>query len=171
MLSTLLALTIAATPKVGDVAPDFKVRDVDGNELQLEQLVKKHVVILAFFPKAFTPGWTKELTAYRDRYADIEKAGARVLAVSTDDAKTLKSFRESLKSKDTFVSDSDATLAKLYDVKTPLIKIASRTTFVIGPDRKILSVVTGSDAIEVDNSIRACTFPRRSGSADAGTKP
>jgi peroxiredoxin len=56
MLSALVMLSLAAQPKVGDVAPDFVVQDTDGTELKLSQLVKEGPVILAFFSKAFTPG-------------------------------------------------------------------------------------------------------------------
>jgi len=53
LLTTLLA---AATPKVGDVAPDFTTVDTEGKTLKLSELVKQGPVILAFFPKAFTGG-------------------------------------------------------------------------------------------------------------------
>jgi peroxiredoxin len=57
MLSALLASAVlAASPAVGEVAPDFSVKDADGNALQLSQLVREHTVLLVFFPKAFTPG-------------------------------------------------------------------------------------------------------------------
>lgn len=79
-----------------------------------------------------------------------------MIAVSTDDAATLRKFRESLKSKDTFVSDEKAELAKLFDVKMPVIKMAKRTTFVIGAGRKISAVIEGSDAIDPENSVKAC---------------
>jgi peroxiredoxin len=49
-------LLLASTPGVGDVAPDFTVKDVDGVELKLSSLVERGPVVLAFFPKAFTPG-------------------------------------------------------------------------------------------------------------------
>ena len=45
-----------ATPAVGDAAPDFRIKDTDGTEHVLSDLVAKGPVILAFFPKAFTPG-------------------------------------------------------------------------------------------------------------------
>lgn len=45
-----------ATFHVGDTAPAFAVTDTDGNRLVLDELVNKGPVILAFFPKAFTPG-------------------------------------------------------------------------------------------------------------------
>jgi len=47
---------LSTTPAVGDVAPDFTVKDVDGIELSLSKLTERGPVVLAFFPKAFTPG-------------------------------------------------------------------------------------------------------------------
>lgn len=52
----LFALLLSAPPKPGDIAPDFSVFDTAGVHLQLSTLVKTGPVILAFFPKAFTPG-------------------------------------------------------------------------------------------------------------------
>jgi peroxiredoxin len=52
----LAGLLMSATPKVGDVAPDFSVKDTDGQVLHLDEMVKHGPVILAFFPKAFTGG-------------------------------------------------------------------------------------------------------------------
>ncbi len=56
MTTLLSALLLAAAPKVGEVAPDFTAEDTEGNEHTLSELVKKGPVVLAFFPKAFTPG-------------------------------------------------------------------------------------------------------------------
>ena len=55
-MGLLTALLASATPKLGDVAPDFSTVDTDGKTLKLSELVKKGPVILAFFPKAFTGG-------------------------------------------------------------------------------------------------------------------
>ena len=52
----LTGLLLAATPLVGQGAPDFTVTDVSGRTLQLSALVQRGPVILAFFPKAFTSG-------------------------------------------------------------------------------------------------------------------
>jgi thioredoxin-dependent peroxiredoxin len=56
MLALLLTSFLAAQPAVGDYAPDFKVKSVDGVELELSSLVERGPVVMAFFPKAFTPG-------------------------------------------------------------------------------------------------------------------
>jgi len=56
MLPLLLNSLLSAQPAVGDIAPDFSVKDIEGVELQLSTLVEQGPVVLAFFPKAFTPG-------------------------------------------------------------------------------------------------------------------
>jgi thioredoxin-dependent peroxiredoxin len=55
-ITLLTSLVLAATPKQGDVAPDFTANDTDGKSIQLSKLVEKGTVIVAFFPKAFTGG-------------------------------------------------------------------------------------------------------------------
>lgn len=52
----LALVVLAAQPAVGDVVPDFTTKDLDGNELTLSSLVERGPVVVAFFPKAFTPG-------------------------------------------------------------------------------------------------------------------
>ncbi len=68
--------------------------------------------------------------------------------MSTDDLETQKKFKASLGATFPFVADPDAKLVSLYDVKTPVVKFAMRTTFVIGKDRRVTSVTTGGDAID-----------------------
>lgn len=53
MLSGLLAGDV---PKPGDVVPDFTVTDTDGRSWTLSEIVTRGPAVLAFFPKAFTPG-------------------------------------------------------------------------------------------------------------------
>jgi peroxiredoxin Q/BCP len=49
-------LRAMAIPQVGDTAPDFAAADTDGQTYKLSEMVTRGPVILAFFPKAFTPG-------------------------------------------------------------------------------------------------------------------
>lgn len=55
-LGLLAGVLVAATPKVGDTAPDFTAVDTDGKSYTLSEMVKAGNVVVAFFPKAFTPG-------------------------------------------------------------------------------------------------------------------
>jgi peroxiredoxin len=56
LLGVLMGILVSAVPKAGDVAPDFTAVDTDGVTHHLEEMVKQGPVIVAFFPKAFTPG-------------------------------------------------------------------------------------------------------------------
>jgi peroxiredoxin Q/BCP len=154
----VVAALLSATPTVGEIAPDFTVKDIDGKELTLSKLVEQGPVIVAFFPKAFTGGCTKEMQAYRDRYAEIQKQKGHVLAVSTDDAATLAKWRAELKAPQTFIADPDGKLVKLFDAKMPVLGMAQRHTFVIGTGRKILEHTEGSDSIDPSKAVAACSL-------------
>jgi thioredoxin-dependent peroxiredoxin len=169
MLNSMLVagFLMGATPQVGEVAPDFTVKDTSGKSYTLSEMVKTGPVILAFFPKAFTGGCTKELTAYTERYADVQKLDGQLLAVSTDAPQDLVKFKESLKAPFAFVPDPDATLTSLYDVKMPVMNLANRYTFVIGEERKILKVDSGKDAIDPKAAIASCPLRKK---ADAAAK-
>ena len=51
-----MASPLAAAPQVGERAPDFQLQGSDGEEYALSQFVGKRGVVLAWFPRAFTPG-------------------------------------------------------------------------------------------------------------------
>jgi len=56
LLALLAAPALAAGPKVGDRAPDFALEGSDGKQRTLSQFLGKQELVLAWFPKAFTPG-------------------------------------------------------------------------------------------------------------------
>jgi peroxiredoxin len=55
------------------------------------------------------------------------------------------------------VSDTEGKLIALYDVKTPVVTFAKRTTFVIGRDRRVTSVTTGGDAVDPKAAVASAT--------------
>lgn len=81
-----------------------------------------------------------------------------MIAISTDDPETSRKFRDSLKAPYHFIADPEAGIVKQYDVKTFLLTLARRVTFVVGPGRKILSIQEGSDAIDPSGAVGACSI-------------
>ena len=77
----------------GQQAPDFELPDQDGNPVRLSDL-RGQTVVLYFYPKADTPGCTTQACGIRDRRADYEAAGARVLGVSPDPVKSFTKFHD-----------------------------------------------------------------------------
>jgi len=80
-----------------------------------------------------------------------------------DDAETMKKFKAELKAPYSFIADPDGKIVALYDVKMPAMPIASRTSFVVGDDRKILKVQSGKDAVDPADAIASCPVKSKQG--------
>jgi thioredoxin-dependent peroxiredoxin len=80
------------------------------------------------------------------------------LAISTDSEATQAKFRRAIGAPFGFISDADGRLAKLYGIKTPLLTVARRFTFVVGKDRRVLHVESGSAAVAGAGAAEACSL-------------
>lgn len=137
---------MAKTPdlnlKVGDAAPRFTAATNGGGKLSLAEF-KGRNVILYFYPKDDTPGCTKEACAFRDAYADFQRAGAVVLGVSTDPVKSHDKFVEKFKLPFPLLADEDRKIVEAYGAwgeKTFMgrkYQGTHRVTFLIGGDGRI----------------------------------
>jgi peroxiredoxin Q/BCP len=131
--------------KVGDQAPDIKLHDDSGAPFQLSKL-KGKIVVLFFYPKADTPGCTKESCEFRDHNAAFAKKNAVVLGISPDPVKAQAKFKSKYAFPFPLLADEDHTAAEAYGVwkeKSMYGKKymgVERTTFVIGPDGKIARI-------------------------------
>jgi thioredoxin-dependent peroxiredoxin len=99
--------------KPGDRAPDFSVKDENGNEVRLKDLKGKKIV-LYFYPKDMTPGCTAESCNLRDNYKLLQKQGYEVLGVSTDSEKSHQKFIAKEKLPFHLLSDSDKIMHDAY---------------------------------------------------------
>ena len=79
--------------KVGDKAPDFTLKNQDENSVSLSDYKNKKVV-LWFYPKASTPGWTIEGKGFRDEFQEFEEKNVEILGCSADPPKKQKKFCE-----------------------------------------------------------------------------
>lgn len=141
--------------EVGQLAPDFTLPDSDGRPTSLADLVAAGPVILAFFPKAFTAGCSRELRAYRDHHGQAVERGARVVGISVDDVPTLERFKASLEAPYTFLSDAGGQVSRLYAGVS--LGTANRVTVTVGPDRRVRRVTAGLSAIFPAGDIQACS--------------
>ena len=128
---------------IGDAAPDFTLPDQDGNPVTLSALRGQRVVIY-FYPKDDTPGCTKEACNFRDRWAEIESQGIRVLGISKDDAASHGKFIAKYSLPFTLLSDAEpcpvATAYHSYGLKKFMgneYMGMLRQTFVIDAEGKI----------------------------------
>lgn len=99
--------------QVGDVAPDFALTADDGSEVKLADY-RGRKVVLYFYPKADTPGCTRQACAVRDAYGDIDAGGAVVLGISPDEVPALVKFKAKYDLNFPLLSDPDHTVAEAY---------------------------------------------------------
>ena len=79
--------------EVGSNAPDFTLQDQDGNDVSLSEL-KGQKVVLWFFPKANTPGWTIEGEGFRDEFQKFQDKKVAIIGMSADSVQKQKNFCE-----------------------------------------------------------------------------
>jgi peroxiredoxin Q/BCP len=146
-LSAILAAgtvaSFAADLKPGDTAPDFKLQASDGKTYSLSDFKGKKAVVLAWFPKAFTPGCTAECKNFHENGGAIRKFDVAYFTASVDSVegeKGNKKFAESLSVDFPILGDPTTETAKAYGVYNDQRKIANRWTYYIGKDGKILAV-------------------------------
>ncbi len=92
----LAVWAVAAEPKAGDKAPAFELQGSDGKTYSLDQFKGKKAVVVAWFPKAFTGGCTKECKSFKDNSAGLKKLGVAYFTASVDTPEYNKKFAESL---------------------------------------------------------------------------
>lgn len=129
---------------VGTTAPDFTVRDTNGNTVSLSDYSGK-TVVLYFYPKDDTPGCTKEACSFRDAYTDYQGKDIVVFGVSMDDEASHKQFTEKFNLPFPLLADTDGNLTQAYDVSGG--SYAKRVTYVIDGEGKIAKVY---DSVKTD---------------------
>lgn len=144
--------------KVGDIAPEFtKLRATNGETVSLADFKGKNTVVLAFFPAAFTGGCTQEMKAFNTDLEKFTAAGAKVFGISTDNLPSQAHWaKEVLQIQQPLLSDFQRKTSEAYGVLGPA-GMASRTTFVIDPNGKILHIDEGKVAIDPAGALTACS--------------
>jgi peroxiredoxin Q/BCP len=126
--------------QVGDPAPDFELLGSDGKTYRLADYRGRQAVVLAWFPKAFTPGCTTECKAFASAGAKLRKFDAAYFTISVDSPEKNKKFAESVGADYPILGDPGGKVARAYGVTGPVQRWASRWTFYIGADGKILYI-------------------------------
>ena len=122
--------------EVGNKAPDFTLKDKDGNTHSLSELLGKKVVVY-FYPKDNTPGCTRQACAFAGAFAEYKNMGVEVIGISKDSEASHARFAEKYSLPFILLSDPDLEAIKAYGVwqeKKLYGKVSmgvARSTFVI----------------------------------------
>ena len=136
----------STVPAVGGKAPSFKLPASNGKAIGLSDFAGKKTVVLYFYPRADTPGCTKEACGFRDALADYDAANVAVLGISPDPVEAVTKFADKFHLNFPLLADADHSVAEKYGVWQEKNMYgrkywgAARTTFVIGKDGRIAHV-------------------------------
>jgi peroxiredoxin Q/BCP len=129
----------------GAKAPDFKLPSDGGGMVSLADF-RGQKLVLYFYPRADTPGCTREAIAFSRLAGAFRKAGTAIVGVSADPVKAQDAFKAKHGLKIPLVSDETHKMLSAYGAwgkKSMYGKTfmgVRRTTFLIGPDARIVRV-------------------------------
>ena len=114
--------------------------------------------MLYFYPKAETPGCTKQACAYRDSINKIRAQGAEVYGVSVNSVSEQAGFHNHHHLQFDLLADADGKVSEIYGAKSPSAKYAQRWTFLLDPELKIRAIDTHVDPVkDPENMVRQLT--------------
>lgn len=143
-----------AFPEAGQPAPEFEADTDTGEHIKLSDF-RGQKVVLYFYPKADTPGCTKQACAFRDNYDKFQEKGVVVLGASPDTSEDQAAFKTKYNLPFTLLADADHSLSELYGLwgthrvesqgKVYESHGTRRSTFIIDEDGKVIWSKFGVD--------------------------
>jgi peroxiredoxin Q/BCP len=142
---------MAAELVVGDAAPRIEAVDEDGETVRLGDLYEGGYTLVYFYPKADTPGCTKQACSLRDAYERLTDRGVQVVGVSTDGVEAQKKFKQKHDLPFTLIADTDKRVLEAFGVPVRF-GFAARQAFLIKDGTVVwrdTSASTGEQASDV----------------------
>jgi thioredoxin-dependent peroxiredoxin len=176
VVMSLISLPAGADLKPGDAAPEFRAQaSMDGKAFHysLKNALKKGVVVVYFYPAAYTSGCDVEAHTFSINADKFATAGASIVGVSLDSIERLNDFSKDpnyCAGKFPTASDPDGKIAKSFDLTVRAGRagardvrgqeighgFASRTTFIVTPDDHIAATIGGiAPADNVEKALAA----------------
>ncbi len=123
----------------GSLAPDFALRDQDGQMVSLGDF-RGQTAVLVFYPADFSPVCTDQLSIYQEVLGQLEERGARLLGISVDGAFCHKAFQDQQNLTIPLLADfhPKGEVARAYGVWSDEYGVAGRALIMIGPDGRVV---------------------------------
>jgi thioredoxin-dependent peroxiredoxin len=131
LVAFLLSTSHAEPLAKGAEAPSLKSVDENGAPFDLAEAWKKGTTLVYFYPKASTPGCTKQGCALRDNWEALQKAGIHVIGVSMDKPDAQKAFKEQQKFPFPLLADSEGAVVKAFGVAVMRVGLPTRQSFLV----------------------------------------
>ncbi len=151
MTGGIFSASAAEPIAVGAALPSVVVNNQEGKPVHLAEAGGKGFLLVYFYPKADTPGCTKQACSLRDSFADLSERGVRVFGVSSDGVKAQKAFREKYSLPFDLLADEEGKLIKAFGVPSTL-GFAKRQAYLFKDGKLVwrdLSASTDQQAADV----------------------
>lgn len=114
------------------MVPVISLPDQHGNLVNFGDFIKKHPLVIYFYPKDDTPGCTREACGFRDQFEVFQEAGAKIFGISADSPKSHLKFVERYRLPFSLLSDQEKKVQKQFGVSSSLFGLLpGRVTFII----------------------------------------
>lgn len=149
--------------KPGERAPDFSLPNQHGETVHFAELLGKGPVVVFFYPKAGTPGCTREACAFRDVYDKMVEAGAAVVGISGDSVEEIAAFGKERGLEYPLLSDVGGKVRGLWRVPRDFLVIPGRVTYVLNREGVVTKEIRSAVRMEkhVAESLREIVRLRR----------
>ncbi len=131
---------VAPEIKVGNMAPDFTLKDQDQKEVSLSSFRGKKNVVLAFYPLDWSPVCTGENKCLTDDFPKFDGLNAVVLGISTDSFFSHKAWADALGLKHTLLADFNREVVKKYGLYFEPLNCGKRATVIVDKNGKVAYV-------------------------------
>ncbi len=135
---TVAETLLAREVEVGDVAPDFTLKNQEGQEVTLSSFRGKRNVVLAFYPFDWSPVCTTENCALTSDLAGFEGKGTVIFGVSGDSHFSHKAWKEKLGLQHSLLSDLKREVSKKYGLFLEDLNCSKRATVVVDKSGKVI---------------------------------
>jgi len=139
--ATKATTAVAAAPKVGEAAPDFRLPYATQEKIFMKPEEQMSLsgqrgknVILAFYPADWSGGCTAEVCTFRDTFIEMSKLNATVLGISGDYVFSHQEWAKHHNLQFPLLSDHDHRVAKMYDSYMDGVGFNKRTIYLIDKD-------------------------------------
>lgn len=141
--------------QVGAPAPQVTAIDQDGKPIAFHDVYAKGITLVYFYPKADTPGCTKQGCSLRDNWKALQEKGIQVIGVSEDKVEAQKAFRDKFSFQFPLVADHDGKVAAAFHVPTT-VGFAKRQSFLIKNGKIAWTMLDGtSTATHAEDVLKA----------------
>jgi peroxiredoxin Q/BCP len=152
--ASIFASNALAEPlAVGSPVPAVEQKDQDGRLVKLQEAAAKGYTLVYFYPKADTPGCTKQACSLRDSYETLSEKGVKIFGVSADNEAGQKAFKAKYKLPFELLADADAKVINAFGVPKTL-GFAKRQAFLFKDGKLVWNDLSASTEKQAEDVLK-----------------